>query len=286
MEKNMAEEHKTNNKKKIKAVAKKDPTIGIDTKSKSVDDLLFAASTQSLDIGALENFLTISQTREQIYQTIDTMSQDSVLASVIETYAEDATQMNDDGRIFWVESDDENCAKLVTYYLDSLNVDKEAFNYAVSLIKYGDLYLKLFRNSEYEESSSLDLPEVSSENHRSLLTEALEANLNDSLDDDDALKENVNVVINEDNDHYALFVEQVANPGEMFELTKLGETRMYIKAPASVQTTLTSQSATSYNSLRYRINKNDFVAVVEIFPALSSVQMLYSPTLGTSYSFS
>ena len=66
MEKNMAEEHKTNNKKKIKAVAKKDPTIGIDTKSKSVDDLLFAASTQSLDIGALENFLTISQTREQI----------------------------------------------------------------------------------------------------------------------------------------------------------------------------------------------------------------------------
>lgn len=266
MEKNMAEEHKTNNKKKIKAVAKKDPTIGIDTKNKSVDDLLFAASTQSLDIGALENFLTISQTREQIYQTIDTMSQDSVLASVIETYAEDATQMNDDGRIFWVESDDENCAKLITYYLDSLNVDKEAFNYAVSLIKYGDLYLKLFRNSEYEESSSLDLPEVSSENHRSLLTEALEANLNDSLDDD-ALKEDVNVVINEDNDHYALFVEQVANPGEMFELTKLGETRMYIKAPASVQTTLTSQSATSYNSLRYRINKND----VTVYPADSFV---------------
>lgn len=270
MEKNMAEEHKTNNKKKIKAVAKKDPTIGIDTKSKSVDDLLFAASTQSLDIGALENFLTISQTREQIYQTIDTMSQDSVLASVIETYAEDATQMNDDGKIFWVESDDENCAKLVTYYLDSLNVDKEAFNYAVSLIKYGDLYLKLFRNSEYEESSSLDLPEVSSENHRSLLTEALEANLNDSLDDD-ALKEDVNVVINEDNDHYALFVEQVANPGEMFELTKLGETRMYIKAPASVQTTLTSQSATSYNSLRYRINKND----VTVYPADSFVHRLF-----------
>lgn len=256
----MAEDVKTI--KKTKAVAKKKLGIGIDTANKLADDILYAASTQSLDMTALENFSTISQTREQIYQTIDTMCQDSLLASIIETYAEDVTQTNDEGKIFWVESDDADCAKLVSYYLDCLNCDKEAFNYAVGLIKYGDLYLKLFRTSEYEADSILDTAENNQNNHRTSLAEALEANLNDDLEDE-SLTEDVRVKISEKDDHYALYIEQVANPGEMFELIKLGESRGYIKAPAAVQTTLTNQSSTVYNALKYRINRND----VTVYPA-------------------
>ena len=64
---------------KIKAVPKSKPEIGMDTTNSFPNNLLDAAAAQVLDTGVLENFSTVSQTREQIYSLIDTMAEDSTL---------------------------------------------------------------------------------------------------------------------------------------------------------------------------------------------------------------
>lgn len=213
---------------KVVIVPTKKPEIGIDTNNTFPDSLLDAAASANLDTGVLENFSTVAQTREQIYSLIDTMAQDSTLAAVIESYAEDATEFNDSGKIAWAESKDEKIQRYVNFLLSDLNVDKFIYKWTYSLVKYGDVYLKLFRNSDYGEdllfgdSSSRD--------------KAREADntLNESKE---PLKEKVELKVTSKNDHFVHYVEMVPNPGEMFELTKYGKTLGYIKAPTTVQGT-------------------------------------------------
>ena len=42
---------------------------------------------------------------------------------------------------------------MVNYLLRSMNVNKYAYDWVYSLIKYGDLYLRLYRESDYEDTS-------------------------------------------------------------------------------------------------------------------------------------
>ena len=85
-----------------------------------------------------------------MYQLLDTMAEDPTIAAVLETYAEDATETNDDGRIVWCTSNDINIAKYITYLLDTMNVDKNSYRWVYSLCKYGDLYLRLYRQSDIQ----------------------------------------------------------------------------------------------------------------------------------------
>ena len=80
--------------------------IGIDTQEVLFDNIANAGLSSQLDISALESFTQVSQSRDQIYAMLDTMSQDSIVSAVLETYAEDATEYNDNGRIVWAESAD------------------------------------------------------------------------------------------------------------------------------------------------------------------------------------
>ena len=77
------------------------------------------------------------------------MSNDSMVASILETYAEDVVETNEQGRVMWADSSDVAVSKYVTYLLDALNVDKHLYGWAHSLIKYGDLYLRLYKESDY-----------------------------------------------------------------------------------------------------------------------------------------
>lgn len=51
----------------------------------------------------------------------------------------------------------------------------------------------------------------------------------DSLEN---INENVNLKLHDTNDHYSYYVEMVADPGSMFELTKFGKTYGYVETPA------------------------------------------------------
>ena len=76
-------------------------TLDIDTKNILADNIIEAGLTSKLDAAALENFTNISNTRDQIYQLIDTMSQDSSVAAILRTYAEDVCEPADNGHVIW-----------------------------------------------------------------------------------------------------------------------------------------------------------------------------------------
>lgn len=248
---------------KVKAVPKPAPEIGTDTDENFLTTIIQSATTSSVDISKLEGFSTATQSREQIYRLIDTMAEDPILASYLKTISEDAVETNDSGRIVWCESDDAKCAKYITYLLDSINVDKHAYRWMHSLIKYGDLYLRLYRESDYNENEDLFKGKEDQIKEHDQLNEAANGGV---VDKDALLKENVNVVVHEKGDHYVNYVEMVPNPGEMFELTKFGKTQGYIQAPINIQT---SRATGVYNApfLLYKMQQKD----VNVYGAMEFV---------------
>lgn len=84
---------------KIKAVPKPAAEASVTAGTDLASNILNAAIAESLDVSKLEGFSTTSQTREQIYRLIDMMGQDSTVAAILETYAEDAAETNDQGQV-------------------------------------------------------------------------------------------------------------------------------------------------------------------------------------------
>lgn len=113
---------------KIKATPAPPSEIGVDLDNNLEYQLLDGAQSGNVDLGALERFLTVAQSREQIYELIDTMSQDSMISAILETYAEDVCETNERGQVVWAESSDPNIGKMVSFLLDTMNVDKHIYS--------------------------------------------------------------------------------------------------------------------------------------------------------------
>ena len=99
-------------------------TLDIDVKKILVDNIIEAGLSSQLDIAKLENFTSISNSRDQIYQLIDTMAQDSAVSAILKTYAENVCEMADNGHVIWCESTEPAISKLVNYILNVMNADK------------------------------------------------------------------------------------------------------------------------------------------------------------------
>ena len=220
--------------------------IGIDVNDEFANLIINAATNSMLDINSIDGLSNVAQTRETLYTLIDTMGNDDTVAAVLETYAEDVVDTNDDGRIVWCESEDADIASSINLLLDELNVDKNMYKWVYSLIKYGDLYLKLFRQDEYGEDVLFETDKEEKKDRR----------LNEDVEDKEKLQEAVKFHINTNNDPYATYVEAVANPGEMFELTRFGKTMGYVQAPVTVQTIVNQDSALN-SYINYKMKKND-----------------------------
>ena len=136
-------------------------TLDIDLNKTLADNIIEAGLSSKLDIAKLENFTSISNSRDQIYQLIDTMAQDSSVSAILKTYAENVCEPADNGHVIWAESNDPNISKFINYMLNTMNADKNMYGWAYSLVKYGDIYLRLFRESDYKDdifnSISLEL---------------------------------------------------------------------------------------------------------------------------------
>ena len=247
----MPEKNKPAKRTKVQAVPKQPKEIGIDLDKTLQSDILEAAQTSSLDLSDINDFNNIAQNRENIYNLIDTMAQDDTISSILETYAEDMVEPNDKGQIVWVESSDDYIAKYVQFLLDSLNVDKHIYSWAQSLITYGDLYIKLFRESDVADDPVF---QHRADEPRSLNESSVEKQL--AAVDDKPLKEDINLNLYHDNDHYIHYVEMVPNPSEMFELTKFGKTAGYIKASVASQHTYDASSVYS-SYIKYKMKKSD-----------------------------
>ena len=127
-------------------------TLDIDTKNTLADNIIEAGLSSKLDMSALENFTNISNARDQIYQLIDTMAQDSSVAAILRTYTEDVCEPADNGHVIWCEANDPKISKFVNYILNIMNADKNIYSWTYSLLKYGDVYLRLYRESDYKDT--------------------------------------------------------------------------------------------------------------------------------------
>ena len=139
--------------RKVKVVEVPEKNIGIDVDKNFAENIVNAGLNSTLDVAKLQSFTQLSQRRDTIYQLLDTMSEDPTISAALEIYAEDVTETNDEGRVIWCESENPEIVKFVTFLLDTMNVDKNIYKWVYSLCKYGDLYLRLFTESEMQVES-------------------------------------------------------------------------------------------------------------------------------------
>jgi hypothetical protein len=247
-------------------------TLDIDTKKVLADNIIEAGLSRKLDIAALENFTSISNSRDQIYQLIDVMAQDSSVSAILKTYAENVCEPADNGHVIWCESTDPQISRFVNYMLNVMNADKNMYGWAYTLTKYGDLYLRLFRESDYKDdlfkADNIDMVNST----RSRLTENYDAfdELNNiekkSEKLADTLEESVKLHIRSGHDPYSFYVEPVDDPGTMFELTKFGKTYGYIEVPneaTNLDATSTLTGASMTGTYNFRMKSAD----VHVFQA-------------------
>lgn len=225
--------------KKIQPQETPEKQIGIDLKDTVLNNIVDGMETSQFDINAINSFTQVSRSRNEIYNTLDYMAEDSTIAAVLETYAEDATETNDQGNIVWAESNDGEVLKFITYLLNSLNVDKNIYKWTHSLCKYGDVYLRLYRESEYDNLLFKD-EEVKTKQSKT------------------KLNEDVIIKAYGKQDNYVHYLEQADNPAQLFELTRFGKTAAYIKTDVKAELRQTTDPIDTLNYLhKYSFNKND-----------------------------
>jgi len=225
-------------KNKAVAVPLPDRINDIDTKNTLYTNIIDSVENGTTDLNSLNSFTSISQSRDEVYNMLDIMAEDPIISTALSIYTADATETNEKGQIVWAESEDENVLGEVQHLLDQMNVDKNAFNWVYSLVKYGDLYLRLYRNSEY----NLDL--FSKEDKEK-----------ESLNEDLILK------VYPKNDHYAEYMEMHKNPAEVFDLQKFGKTVGYIRSHIVAKNVNNNDYGLNNSNLstlwKYNFNKGD-----------------------------
>ena len=228
-------------KNKAIAVPHPDRINDIDTKGTLYTNIVDAAENNILDLSDINAFTSISQSRDEVYNLIDMMAQDPIIAVALDIYTSDACEPNEQGQIVWAEADDERILGEVEHLLDSMNVDKNIFGWVYSLVKYGDVYLRLYRDSEYN-SEIFKKSEI--------------------------LNENVIIKAYKQSDHFAEYMKMVKNPAEVFDLQRFGKTVGYVRSHIQTRAPQNDDYYQQYTNLfKYNFNSGD----VDLYPATDLV---------------
>lgn len=227
--------------KKIRSVPKNKQEIGVEVDNEFYNNIIEAGLQSMLDMASIQSFSQASQNRNMIYDLLDTMCEDPTIAAVLETYAEDSTEYAENGKIVWCEASDSSIANYVNYLLETINVDKYIYKWVHSLCKYGDVYVRLFRESEYDDPV-----------------------FHSDLKEKEPLNEDVKIIAYDKKDKYTHYVEMANNPAEIFELTRFSKTCGYIKADVSSYTKQDNMILPQYI---YKFKEKD----IEIFDAKTFV---------------
>lgn len=237
--------------KKIKTEVPPERKQDVDLNKTLYDNIINAAECSQLDLNAFDSLNQTANNRNELYNMIDAMCEDGIISAIVETYAEDATERNDAGNIVWVESPDPDVAKCVEYFLDTLNVNKNIYKWTYSLCRYGDVYLRLYRQSEYNDD------------------------LFNCKDKKKELNEDLKIIDYKRNDSYAHYMEMVANPAQMFELTRFGKTVGYVKAPVQAGV-INKDEITQFMNFTYNFKQQD----LELYPATEFVHAALEDDIG------
>lgn len=235
-ENNAVEKDKEVYGKKINSEPMPDPDIGVETNHSIVQDIIDSSDSSKVDTSALSNFLNVAQSRDQQYNIIDQMCQDSIPSAILELYAEDSTATNEDKKAVWVTSDDKTIADTVDYYLESTQINKHIYKWVSSFIKYGDLYIRLYRQSEYEPDKLFEKSDEKSKR----------------------LDEDINIHVNKENsDPFVNYLEMMTNPADMFELMRFGKTAGFIETHTSVSSQTSNPLNLNGTLFQYSFKQSD-----------------------------
>jgi len=213
----------------------------IDTNNHIYDNIIDSQENGTIDISAINSFTGISRSRDEVYALLDLMAEDPIISTALEIYTSDSTEPNEQGKVMWCTSNDEKITNAVNQILDAMNIDKNAYSHMYALYKYGDIYLKLYRKSEF------DFDRLKEKNDKSKLNESAEMN------------EDLILKIYSKNDRYAEYAEIVKNPADVFDLVKFGKTCAYIRTHVGVLQNYMKDQKTPVinNQYLYRFNNND-----------------------------
>ena len=223
----------------------------IDTDNHIYDNIIDSQERGTLDVSSLNSFTGISRSRDEVYSLLDLMAEDPIISTALEIYTSDSTEPNEQGKVMWCESNDEKITGAVTQILDAMNIDKNAYSHMYALYKYGDIYLKLYRKSEF------DFEKLKEKRDKSQLNESTEVN------------EDLILKIYSKNDRYAEYAELVKNPADVFDLVKFGKTCAYIRTHVGVLNNYNKDNKVplTSNQFFYRFTNND----VDIYGATDFV---------------
>jgi len=146
------------------------------------------------------------------YNAYDEISNDATIATALELYADDATQSDEQGRVIWVESEIPEIVKAGNRLLDIMEIPERAWGHIYMACKYGDFYLKLYRDFENEDSA-LKMNTSSKPVH--IMNDKKQENVTNS---------------------YQEYVEDVKDPAVIFELRTRGKTAGYVELPVDSNT--------------------------------------------------
>ena len=217
-----------------KAVPVPEPDIGLEDKHSVVSEMMGVSDSSQINTQVLNGFLDTSKRRDNQYDLIDQMCNDSIPAAILELCTEDTVTTNEDNNIVWVTSDNPIIQKSAELVLKSFQVNKNIPKWANSLIKYGDVYLKLFKKSEYDPD-----PIFKKDDKKKLL------------------KEDIKVHLTKDEDHFVSYAEMVDNPATMYELTRLGKTAGFIQTHLAEKSTQPDYVQLGVNNYRYTFKQQD-----------------------------
>ena len=219
--------------KKINPIAPENKSEDVGVSNVLYDNIVEVGTSSQFDLSSINSLTQEANTRNEMYNIYDTMCEDGQIGAVVKTYSQDTTQPNDDGNIIWATSSDAKINYLVNYYIDSLNINKDVYKWVYSLYKYGDVYIRLYRESEYDDALFINKSKKQ-------------------------LNEDIKIKAFKQNDKYAHYIEMVTNPAEMFELTKFGKTVGFIQSPVD-GVLVKSQQNLDFMNYTYKFKREDII---------------------------
>lgn len=129
--------------------------ISSEAEDMTVKQLGDVGSSPILDMAAINDFVTVSQNRNNKYNGFEEMLEDPIIAAAIEMYADDATPYNDEGNVIWAEGDDQEIVDAANRLITVLGLNSKAWRHIYSLCVYGDLYLRLYREGDQSDYTTM-----------------------------------------------------------------------------------------------------------------------------------
>jgi len=121
-----------------------------DDKSPRTDQYLDIA--RSLYMRALDPYISSSSSqisRNQLYGIYDEMDESvAYVTSALDILSDDATQPDEYGNIYYIDSPSEKVRNLLTNLFEDLEIESKISKWARAIAKYGDLFVRVYGSTE------------------------------------------------------------------------------------------------------------------------------------------